>query len=80
MIESLSTATSLSIGVFQVEVRGDGRRGEVMRALMARGFSYVGQIRGAQREGRGAHVFTPHAHMQASSPCNSGADPLTPSP
>ena len=46
VIESLRTAHGLSIGVFQVEVRGDGRRGEVMRALMRRGFSYVGQTRG----------------------------------
>ena len=46
VIESLRRAQGLSIGVFQVEVRGDGRRGEVMRALMGRGFSYVGQTRG----------------------------------
>ena len=46
VIESLRRAQGLSIGVFQVEVRGDGRRGEVMRALMRRGFSYVGQTRG----------------------------------
>jgi FkbM family methyltransferase len=46
VIESLGTAEGLSIGVFQVEVRGDGRRGRVMRLLMERGFSYVGQIRG----------------------------------
>ena len=46
VIESLRTAQGLSIGVIQVEVRGDGRRGRVMRALMGRGFSYVGQTRG----------------------------------
>jgi len=46
VIESLRTAQGLSIGVFQVEVRGDGRRGEVMRTLMRHGFSYVGQMRG----------------------------------
>ena len=46
VIESLRRAQGLSIGVFQVEVRGDGRRGQVMRALMGRGFSYVGQTRG----------------------------------
>ena len=46
VIESLRAAQGLSIGVFQVEVRGDGKRGQVMRALMRRGFSYVGQVRG----------------------------------
>jgi len=34
VIESLRTAEGLSIGVFQVEVRGDGKRARVMRMLM----------------------------------------------
>lgn len=45
VIQSLRKTSSLSIGVFQVEVRGDGLRGKVMKMLMRMGFSYVGQIR-----------------------------------
>jgi hypothetical protein len=65
VIESLSTAKDLSIGVFQVEVRGDGRRGEVMRALMRRGFSYVGQVRGRPSPGNEIidDVFVNATHM-----------------
>ena len=46
-IQGLGLASGrLSIGVLMVEVRGDGVRPRVLEALLALGFTYVGQVHG----------------------------------
>ena len=46
-IQGLNLASGrLSVGVLMVEVRGDGVRPRVLEALLALGFTYVGQVHG----------------------------------
>ena len=72
VIESLLLAPQLSIGVMQVEVRGDGHRGRVMRALQARGLSYVGQLRAVPSPANEIidDVFVNLTHMQRHFPAS----------
>ena len=44
VIDSLGLGTDLAVGVFLVEVRGDGQRPQLIRRMLERGFVYVGEI------------------------------------
>ena len=54
VVESLAAvAGRLSLGVVLVEVRRDGQRGPILRALLRLGLAYVGQLRARGSEANG---------------------------